>query len=85
MVFVESSLITLYRPRPLELSAADKVLALENLDVLQANGFDVVVENGSEGEKQGDLLLVSQPVSKSTVFDISGASTISRVSVLTGD
>ncbi|KAG6329255.1 hypothetical protein ID866_9835 [Astraeus odoratus] len=31
----------LFRPRPLHLTAADELLALENLDVLRQNGFEV--------------------------------------------
>jgi hypothetical protein len=68
------------RPRPLDLSASDRLMALENLEVLQSNGFDVVLEKDedameedeNEGGVQGRLMLVSQPVSKSTVFDMSG-------------
>ena len=65
----------LIRARPLDLSASDKLVALENLEVLQGNGFEVELEGAEvddETEGRGQLLLVSQPVSKSTVFDMSG-------------
>jgi DNA mismatch repair protein PMS2 len=73
----------LIRPRPLDLSAGDRVVALENLEVLQSNGFEVEVGHlGEERQEDGDgdeesaeggqLFLVSQPVSKSTAFDMSG-------------
>jgi len=40
---------------------------MEKLDVLQRNGFEVAV---SVGEETTELVLVAQPVSKSTVFDM---------------
>jgi hypothetical protein len=43
---------------------------MEKLDVLQRNGFEVAV---SVGEETTELVLVAQPVSKSTVFDMQGA------------
>ncbi|EIN06509.1 hypothetical protein PUNSTDRAFT_72337 [Punctularia strigosozonata HHB-11173 SS5] len=59
----------LFRPRPLELTAADELVVTENIEVLRQNGFDVAVdENASFG--QGRLQLVAQPVSKNTVFDM---------------
>ncbi|KAF9023444.1 hypothetical protein BDZ89DRAFT_1136751 [Hymenopellis radicata] len=63
----------LLRPRPLELTAADEMVAIENMDVLRQNGFEV--EDADEDEIQemgsgGRLRLVAQPVSKSTEFDI---------------
>ncbi|KAJ3558446.1 hypothetical protein NM688_g920 [Phlebia brevispora] len=59
--------------RPLELSAADELVALGNLDVLQQNGFEVNVasESASEMPRVHRLSLVAQPVSKNTVFDLS--------------
>ena len=61
------------RPRRLGFSAADRLVAMENLDVLQRNGFEVAVsEDGRETIEE--LVLIAQPVSKSTVFDMMGAS-----------
>ncbi|KAJ4482401.1 DNA mismatch repair protein [Lentinula aciculospora] len=74
----------LLQPRPLELTASDELLALENLDVLKLNGFELEVggdtqEVGDDIEMRDDnrqsptyrqLRLVAQPVSKSTVFDM---------------
>jgi DNA mismatch repair protein PMS2 len=67
----------LCRARPLDLSASDRLVALENLEILQKNGFEVEVEGSENVDKEQDegaeqLVLVSQPVSKSTVFDMSG-------------
>ncbi|KAL5513934.1 hypothetical protein ACEPAG_2695 [Sanghuangporus baumii] len=59
----------LYKPRPLELTAADELLALENIDVLKSNGFEITVDETAE-PSQGRIRLVAQPVSGSTNFDI---------------
>ena len=58
-------------PRLLELTAADELLAIENMDVLRKNGFEIQVDDLPEscGHR---LRLVAQPVSKATVFDIKG-------------
>jgi len=64
----------LYRPIPLELTAADELVAVDNMDVLRQNGFEVVVSGDhdeddlAEGGRQ--LNLVAQPISKNTVFDM---------------
>ncbi|KAG2346291.1 DNA mismatch repair protein MutL [Suillus weaverae] len=58
----------LFRPKLLELTAADEILAVENIDVLKRNGFEVVRQGGNDDE-EGRLHLVTQPVSKDTVFD----------------
>lgn len=60
----------LFRPEPLELTAADEILAVENIDVLKRNGFEVVRQGGDDEEEEGRLHLVAQPVSKDTVFDM---------------
>lgn len=71
-------LIFVFSPRPLDLSASDRLIALENLNILQLNGFEVKVQQtdseGNEESSAEQLALVSQPVSKSTVFDMSGIS-----------
>ncbi|TEB25771.1 DNA mismatch repair protein MutL [Coprinellus micaceus] len=61
----------LLRPRPLELTAADELVASENLQVLKDNGFEVHVapDNDTCGAR---LQLTAQPVSKNTVFDMKG-------------
>jgi len=82
------------RPRPLHLTAADELIAVENTDILRRNGFDVVqmgvsagaTQAGSDEEEADEeemqrcrLHLVAQPVSKDTVFDMKGdASTPAR-------
>jgi len=59
---------SLIRPRPMELSAADEIIAMDNLEILRANGFELeVAEDLPVGKR---LKLVAQPQSKGTVFDI---------------
>jgi len=48
------------------------MVALDNMEVLQSNGFEVaVVEDARPGSGER-LKLVAQPVSKGTVFDMKG-------------
>ncbi|KAJ3812661.1 histidine kinase-like ATPase [Lentinula aff. lateritia] len=75
---------TLLHPRPLELTASDELVALENLDVLRLNGFELEVVSDAQEEEEDiemvddnpqsrvhrKLRLIAQPVSKSTVFDM---------------
>lgn len=62
----------LISPRPLELTASDELLALENIEILRQNGFEI--DTGGNPEDQFEcrqrLRLVAQPVSKTTVFDM---------------
>lgn len=60
------------RPQPLELTAADELLATDNIEVLRQNGFEVnEIEDPGSGLGHR-LQLVAQPVSKSTNFDVKG-------------
>jgi len=67
---------TMCRPERLELTAADEVLAAENIDILKRNGFEVVRQ--LDDDEEGRLLLVAQPVSKGTVFDMKGCISMRR-------
>lgn len=60
------------RPQYLEFTAADEMLALENIDVVRQNGFEIEVDESPVAEDSRRLKLLSIPVSKSTVFDIKG-------------
>ena len=61
------------RPKPLELTVSDQNLALDNIEVLRQNGFEIGTEEGTEGDgDRSRLKLVAQPVSKDTVFDMKG-------------
>lgn len=68
--------MTIHSPRVLELTAADELVALENMNVLQQNGFEVAVEEDQPAGRR--LRLVAQPVSKNTEFDSQGASRVLR-------
>jgi hypothetical protein len=58
------------RPRVLELTAADELVALENMVVLQHNGFEVGLEVDQPAGRR--MRLLAQPVSKNTEFDVQG-------------
>ncbi|SCU88285.1 LADA_0E09274g1_1 [Lachancea dasiensis] len=58
----------LIAPQTVELSVMDELIAMENLSVLEKNGFKLEVK---EDQPQGTRVkLVSLPVSKKTVFDM---------------
>ena len=62
----------------MELTAADELLALENIEVLRDNGFEVAIDDGAE-PSHGRIKLVAQPVSGSTTFDIKGKRPVSSL------
>ena len=48
-------------------------MAIDNTDVLNRNGFDIVVDDSEDRDpSKPRLSLVGQPVSKSTTFDMKG-------------
>jgi DNA mismatch repair protein PMS2 len=67
-------LIVILHPRPqyLEFTAADEMLALENIDILTQNGFEIEVDESDITEDSRRLKLLSIPISKNTVFDVKG-------------
>ncbi|KAI0272033.1 hypothetical protein BGY98DRAFT_1003906 [Russula aff. rugulosa BPL654] len=58
----------LFTPRVLELTAADELVALENMAVLQQNGFEVELAVDEPAGRR--LRLLAQSVSKKTEFDV---------------
>lgn len=58
------------RPRPLELTAADELLAIERIDVLRKNGFDLEVDEDAPARQRVKLTAI--PVSKNTAFGVEG-------------
>ncbi|CDO74646.1 hypothetical protein BN946_scf184944.g5 [Trametes cinnabarina] len=57
-----------YSPQVLELTAADELIAVENIDVLRQNGFELdILEDRPPGQR---VQMTAQPISKSTVFDM---------------
>jgi DNA mismatch repair ATPase MutL len=60
------------RPQRLELTASDEIALTDNLDIIRKNGFDVESREPGEGRDQGGLVLTAKPLSKGTVFDVTG-------------
>lgn len=60
------------RPRALHLTAGDEIVAMENIDILNANGFDVHVDETKPAGRGERISLLAIPVSKETVFDFKG-------------
>ncbi len=61
-----------HSPQILELTAADELVAVENVDILRQNGFELdISEERAPGRR---MQLTAQPISKSTVFDMKGES-----------
>jgi DNA mismatch repair protein PMS2 len=64
------------RPRPLELGAAEELIALDHVDILQKNGFEIAESISSSPDSDENerrrVNLVAMPVSKSTTFDMKG-------------
>ncbi|WFD24330.1 ATP-binding mismatch repair protein [Malassezia equina] len=64
----------LLRPERMELAPTDELVAMEHAEWLRMNGFDVKVdENAAPGHR---VKLLSKPVSKDTVFDLHGWTTM---------
>ncbi|KLT42955.1 DNA mismatch repair protein MutL [Cutaneotrichosporon oleaginosum] len=59
----------LIKPRAMQLTAADELVAMENLDVLKANGFEVTVDEDAPPGCGQRVSLRAMPVSKETTFD----------------
>jgi hypothetical protein len=52
---------------------SDELMAIDNMDVLNRNGFDIAVDDSEDRDpSKPRLSLVGQPVSKSTTFDMKG-------------
>jgi DNA mismatch repair protein PMS2 len=56
----------------MQLTAGDEIVAMENLDVLKANGFEVDVDEEQAPGRGERVKLIAMPVSKDTVFDFKG-------------
>lgn len=60
----------LIQPRPIELTASEEMVAMENIDILRANGFDIEVNELAPPTQK--IKIISQPISKNTMFNIKG-------------
>ncbi|CAG8648121.1 4318_t:CDS:10 [Paraglomus brasilianum] len=56
----------LISPMQLQFTATEELVAIENMDVLKANGFELQVDDKAPPTRR--LKLVAQPMSKNTVF-----------------
>ena len=81
LAVIKVRLTAKYRPQPLELTAADELLATENIEVLRQNGFEIEIDGGGYSGQGSRLKLVAQPISKSTVFDVKGTVVTSNLDV----
>lgn len=69
----------------MQLTAADEIVAMENMDVLHANGFDVNVDEDAAPGRGERISLKAMPVSKETTFDMRGELDLSFNNHLTTD
>ncbi|KAG8688469.1 hypothetical protein FRC11_005408, partial [Ceratobasidium sp. 423] len=60
----------LIKPKVLELSIVDELTAIDNMDVLNKNGFVIQVDKEAEEGERPKVRLVAQPMSKDTMFDM---------------
>ncbi|CAL1697533.1 unnamed protein product [Somion occarium] len=60
----------LIRPEDIELAASDELLAIDNIEVLRQNGFEIEVNEAAAEEYSHRLRLVAKPVSKATEFNM---------------
>ncbi|CAE6498386.1 unnamed protein product [Rhizoctonia solani] len=60
----------LIKPKVLELSIVDELTAIDNMDILNKNGFIIRVDKEAEEGERPKVRLVAQPMSKDTMFDM---------------
>lgn len=60
---------SLIKPRPLQLTSGDEIVAMENLEILRSNGFEVDIYDDKAPGRGEKINLVAMPVSKDTTFD----------------
>ncbi|KAG2189406.1 hypothetical protein INT44_004548, partial [Umbelopsis vinacea] len=57
----------LIHPRTIELTASEEMVAMDNLDILKSNGFDIRIDEDAPPTQK--IKIISQPVSKNTMFN----------------
>ncbi|KAM7182839.1 mismatch repair endonuclease PMS2 [Naviculisporaceae sp. PSN 640] len=60
----------LVQPKPLELTAVEEEIILENISALESNGFAVQVDTSGEKPVGSRVLLTSLPLSRETTFSV---------------
>ena len=54
------------------MTAGDEIVAVENLDILRSNGFEVEIDEDQIPGRGERIKLSAMPVSKETTFDFKG-------------
>jgi DNA mismatch repair protein PMS2 len=54
------------------LTAGDEIVAVENLDILKSNGFEVEIDEDKIPGRGERIKLSAMPVNKETTFDFKG-------------
>ncbi|SAM08383.1 hypothetical protein [Absidia glauca] len=57
----------LIRPQPIDLTASEELLVMDNMDIFRFNGFNIKVDEAAEPTKR--ISVLSQPFSKNTMLD----------------
>ncbi|CAE7201733.1 unnamed protein product [Rhizoctonia solani] len=60
----------LIKPKVLELSIGDELAVIDNMDVLNKNGFVIQVDKEAAEDERPKVRLVAQPMSKDVMFDM---------------
>lgn len=60
------------RPKRLELTSAEEITIMENLDIFATNGFGLTVDEDAPYGQGKKIRLNAKPVCKGTLFDESG-------------
>ncbi|KAK4686266.1 DNA mismatch repair protein PMS2, partial [Tremellales sp. Uapishka_1] len=63
---------SLIMPKALQLTSGDEIVAMENIDVLKSNGFEVGIDEDKPPGRGERIKLLAMPVSKETTFDFKG-------------
>ncbi|KAI8086554.1 mismatch repair endonuclease PMS2 [Halteromyces radiatus] len=57
----------LIRPQPIDLTASEELLVMDNMNIFRANGFNIQIDENGEPTKR--ISVLSQPFSKNTMLD----------------
>lgn len=65
------------RPMPIELSSADEMVVMDNLEIFRMNGFDFEIDEDAKTTKR--VKLISYPFSQGTEFGLRGNLFLMRI------
>lgn len=66
----------LLKPQPIELTSMEELTVMDNVHVLRNNGFEISIQEDAAPGSGERIQLVSQPISKDTIFGLEGKSSI---------